>query len=180
MDVIRCQIKFRYTFSSYVASDSYTRCLRWTVYLELVSSFFFRYSDAAFMPLSIIYRNPVYHQMVFATLVISSAARVNYLLKRSQLTSSMPAKAKSVVGKLFSTGAALFVFGFLIWNLDNIYCDTLTRWKVSVGWPLAFFLEGMSDTFHFRDVIKTLIGHSWWHIFTVSSVELQAYPGILS
>ena len=88
-------------------------------------------------------RNPVYHQVVFATIVLSAAARVTYLLKWSDRTLHIPAKTKTTIGKAFSSGAALFAFGFLIWNLDNIYCDTLTRWKVSIGWPSAFLLEGL-------------------------------------
>jgi len=40
MVVIRCQVEFRHTLSPYMASDSYARCLRWTVYLELVSFIF--------------------------------------------------------------------------------------------------------------------------------------------
>lgn len=97
-----------------------------------------------------VYRNPVYHQVVFATIILTSTARVTYLLKWSKRTLGIPVKTKSTIGRLFSRGAALFAFGFLIWNLDNIFCDTLTRWKVYVGWPLAFLLEG----------------HSWWHVLT--------------
>jgi hypothetical protein len=90
-----------------------------------------------------VYRNPVYHQVVFATIVLSAAARVTYLLKWSDRTVDIPDKTKATIGKVFSSGAALFAFGFLIWNLDNVYCDTLTHWKVSIGWPCAFLLEGM-------------------------------------
>jgi dihydroceramidase len=39
-------------------------------------------------------------------------------------------------------GAWLFVFGFVVWNLDNIFCTALTRQKVAIGWPSAFLLEG--------------------------------------
>lgn len=97
-----------------------------------------------------IYRNPIYHQIVFAIIVISTAVRVTYLLKWSELTSSIPDNTKSTIGTLFGVGASLFALGFLVWNLDNIYCDTLTSWKNIVGWPRAFALEG----------------HSWWHILT--------------
>ncbi|KAG5342044.1 hypothetical protein C0989_005724 [Termitomyces sp. Mn162] len=88
------------------------------------------------------YRNPVYHQIVFASIVFTTVARVTYLLKWSDRTSDIPDKVISTIGKLFSSGAAMFALGFLIWNLDNIFCDTLTSWKVAVGWPRAFLLEG--------------------------------------
>ncbi|KAF8215870.1 ceramidase [Mycena galopus ATCC 62051] len=81
-------------------------------------------------------RNPIYHQVVFGVLLFSIAVRIYYLLKRK------------AIGILFGSGVAQFLFAFLLWNLDNIFCDTLTRWKVAIGWPLAFLLEG----------------HSWWHV----------------
>ncbi|RDB29029.1 Alkaline ceramidase 3 [Hypsizygus marmoreus] len=96
------------------------------------------------------YRNPVYHQFVFATIVLTTAGRITYLLKWSEHASRVPDNTKSIIGRLFCSGAAIFALGFLIWNLDNIFCDTLTRWKVSIGWPRAFLLEG----------------HSWWHVLT--------------
>ncbi|KAG6889983.1 hypothetical protein C0995_012943 [Termitomyces sp. Mi166 len=98
--------------------------------------------DVLFTWSYIVYRNPVYHQVVFASIVFTTTARVTYLLKWSDRTSDIPDRIKSTIGKLFSSGAAMFAFGFLIWNLDNIFCDALTRWKLAVGWPRAFLLEG--------------------------------------
>ncbi|KAF9015702.1 ceramidase [Cyathus striatus] len=97
-----------------------------------------------------VYRNPVYHQVVFASIVFTTTFRVIYLLKWSDAAPRIPDEKKSGIAKIFGTGAALFAFGFFVWNLDNIFCDTLIRWKIAIGWPSAFLLEG----------------HSWWHIFT--------------
>lgn len=80
--------------------------------------------------------------MVFATIVLTVTFRVTYLLKRSELAQHIPDHKKAIIGTLFSRGAAMFAVGFLIWNLDNIFCSTLTHWKVFVGWPRAFILEG--------------------------------------
>src|SRR4051794_36589996 len=81
---------------------------------------------------SIVYRNPVYHQCVFASLVLLTAFRTNYLLraKASKLTESL---RRSIL-KLFWTGTGLFAFGFFVWNLDNVFCETLTSWKRFIGW----------------------------------------------
>ena len=46
-------------------------------------------------------------------------------------------------------GAGMFALGFFVWNMDNIFCDTLTRWKVFIGWPWAFLLEGIF-AYHLR------------------------------
>ncbi|KAJ7161261.1 ceramidase [Mycena crocata] len=97
-------------------------------------------------------RNPVYHQVVFGILLLSIAFRVYYLLTRSDAGKRVPVDKRSAIGRLFGLGVAQFCLAFMLWNVDEIWCDTLTRWKVSLGWPLAFLLEG----------------HSWWHVFTAS------------
>lgn len=96
-------------------------------------------------------RNPVYHQFVFGVLVISAAIRVAHLLNWSVVRDRIPNDKKHDVASMFITGALTFTAGFGIWNVDNIFCGVLTTWKKSVGWPVAFLLEG----------------HSWWHILTV-------------
>lgn len=88
------------------------------------------------------YRNPVFHQVVFASLVLSTTFRITYILQKSEASRRIPDKKKSAIGKLFTTGAALFALGFLLWNMDNLFCHILTRWKIAIGWPLAFLLEG--------------------------------------
>ena len=94
-------------------------------------------------------RNPIYHQIIFASIVLIVALRITYLLKWSEHSLRIPSKKKSIIGSMFSRGAAMFALGFCIWNMDNIFCPTLTRWKMFVGWPRAFFLEGMS-VYHVR------------------------------
>ena len=89
-----------------------------------------------------VYRNPVYHQIVFASLIVITTLRVTYLLNLSDASQRIPAKAKKTITRFFSTGSAMFALGFLIWNVDNTFCHTLTAWKVSIGWPIAFLLEG--------------------------------------
>lgn len=105
---------------------------------------------------SIVYRNPVYHQVAFGTLAISTAFMIRHLLKWSEVRFRIPDEKKSQIGNIFGYGAGLFLLGFLVWNLDNIFCDGLTRFKVSIGWPLAFLFEG----------------HAWWHVLTVRSPKV--------
>ncbi|KAJ7109897.1 ceramidase [Mycena epipterygia] len=102
-------------------------------------------------------RNPVYHQVVFGILLFSIAFRIRYLLTRSDVGKRIPADKRYDIAKLFGVGVAQFVFAFILWNLDNIFCDQVTSWKVSLGWPLAFLLEG----------------HSWWHVFTASGTYFK-------
>jgi dihydroceramidase len=90
---------------------------------------------------SAIYRNPVYHQVVFATLMVITSLRILYLI-HSDTSDDIPPVVKKRIGKIYQTGLLTFLAGFAIWNLDNIYCSTLTAWKTAIGWPVAFLLEG--------------------------------------
>lgn len=87
--------------------------------------------------------------------MFTNAFRTVYLLKWSEFASRIPQEKKAAITRVFTSGAGIFIFGFLVWNLDNIFCNTITRWKHAIGWPIAFVLEG----------------HSWWHVFTVSLVS---------
>ncbi|KAJ6609388.1 ceramidase-domain-containing protein [Mycena sp. CBHHK59/15] len=106
-----------------------------------------------------IYRNPVYHQVVFGTLLISIAMRIHYLLTRSSVGSRIPLEKKRAISKLFGLGVGQFIFAFLIWNLDNLY--------LALGWPIAFLLEGTLHCF------LSPPGHSWWHVFTVRLILVE-------
>lgn len=92
---------------------------------------------------SFVYRDPVYHQIVFATLMLASFSRETYLLGWSEASRTIPDKKKAAIVEVLRTGFFMFLFGFFVWNLDNIFCDPWTRMKQAVGWPTAFFMEGM-------------------------------------
>ena len=47
---------------------------------------------------------------------------------------------------LVAFGLTVFLGGFGIWALDNVYCSTLRSWRRSVGLPWGILLEG----------------HGWW------------------
>ncbi|KFY28983.1 hypothetical protein V493_02621 [Pseudogymnoascus sp. VKM F-4281 (FW-2241)] len=57
---------------------------------------------------------------------------------------------KKEVRKLVWWGSAIFISGYVIWNIDNFTCSWLTHAKRKIGMPLSFLLEL----------------HGWWHIFT--------------
>jgi len=75
--------------------------------------------------------------------MFSTVFRVLYLLNWSEAGKMIPDRKKALCLTLYGRGAVMFVFGFFIWNLDNVFCGTLTRWKAAMGWPAAFFLEGI-------------------------------------
>jgi dihydroceramidase len=48
--------------------------------------------------------------------------------------------------KMIACGLSVVLGGFIIWNLDNIFCPTLRRWRRGIGLPWGIVLEG----------------HGWW------------------
>jgi dihydroceramidase len=51
---------------------------------------------------------------------------------------------------MVGVGLSIFLGGFGIWNLDNIYCSKIRRWRHEIGLPWGILLEG----------------HGWWHLMT--------------
>jgi hypothetical protein len=76
--------------------------------------------------------------------MIGTLIREAHLLYWSEASRTIPDKKKATIVQVLKTGAITFLFGFFVWNLDNIFCNPWTRIKHAVGWPMAFFLEGRS------------------------------------
>lgn len=72
--------------------------------------------------------------------MLAVAARATTLSRRP--SSPLAAGTRRTIIKIFWTGSLSFIVGFIIWNLDNAFCDVLKVWKASMGWPAAFVLEG--------------------------------------
>ncbi|KAH8981467.1 ceramidase-domain-containing protein [Lactarius hatsudake] len=70
--------------------------------------------------------NPVYHQCVFASLMVATLLREVHLLTRSDASRTLPDKKKAVIITILRTGLSS--------------CSSLV--KRAVGWPIAFFMEG--------------------------------------
>lgn len=113
---------------------------------------FFVIFDLLFTLSYAIFRNPIYHQVVFASLMLTVVARTEYIMRSRQLPEHMAKELKTI----FRIGATIFLTGFLIWNLDNVFCENITGWKTAIQWPSAFLLEG----------------HAWWHVLTAVGTYL--------
>ncbi|VEU19807.1 DEKNAAC100706 [Brettanomyces naardenensis] len=94
-----------------------------------------------------VWRNPVFHQIFYAILnfgiIFKSLGAIHRLVTDE--------KVRRLEYKLMILAFGLFGLGFFIWNIDNIYCSSITSFRRSVlGLPLGLLTEG----------------HGWWHIFT--------------
>lgn len=52
----------------------------------------------------------------------------------------------STMWVLILAGLSIFLSGFAIWQLDNIFCSTLRYWRRQIGLPWGIIMEG----------------HGWW------------------
>ena len=119
-------------------------------------------------------QDPAFHQTAYALLTIVMLCRSLYVMEfslRPSLTRreaewkmlrkrSMTADEKAVskaddrrdikilrtMWAMIGTGLSLFLFGFLLWGLDNRYCTELRTWRRQIGLPWGIVLEG----------------HGWW------------------
>lgn len=125
---------------------------------------------AAFITLYYHYlQDPTFHQNAYALLTATVLIRSMFImefalrpsLRGSVSKSSMTGEKKKPYLKredvrdreilirmwqLVGFGLTVFLGGFGIWNLDNIYCGQIRRWRRDVGLPWGIFLEG----------------HGWW------------------
>ena len=143
----RVQYYFHHHLVSLFCSDKLDACLTMMQSLQYSS----------------LYRNPVYHQVIFASLMFTVLFRTEYLMRLSpddinrangsqSRQNVLPKAMLKEIKTIFRVGCATFSAGFVIWNLDNLFCSCISRWKDAITWPLAFLLEG----------------HAWWHVLTVS------------
>jgi dihydroceramidase len=57
---------------------------------------------------------------------------------------------------MIAYGLTTFLGAFGIWQLDNIFCSDIRRWRQDMGLPWGILLEG----------------HGWWHVGTGKHVSI--------
>ncbi|KAL2199577.1 ceramidase-domain-containing protein [Corynascus similis CBS 632.67] len=102
-------------------------------------------------------KDPVFHQVAYGLLTAGTIFRGFYVMETG-LRPKLSQRKESAecdqymrnMYKLAFTGILMFLAGFFIWNMDNIYCHHLTNTKNNLLLPWSVVLEG----------------HGWWHILT--------------
>ncbi|KAI1304725.1 alkaline dihydroceramidase [Xylaria venustula] len=109
-------------------------------------------------------KDPQFHQDAYAILTATVVFSNMWIMERvlrpalqaredKRSTSSPVPSTRAFLSQMWimvATGLSIFLGGYLIWNLDNIYCDTIRRWRHQIQLPWAVVLEG----------------HAWWHLMT--------------
>lgn len=85
-------------------------------------------------------KEPIFHQVMYGMLVFTLVVRSIYIV-----TWVYP-----WLRGLGYTSLGVFLLGFLFWNIDNIFCDSLRNFRKKVP-PII----GVTTQFH-----------AWWHILT--------------
>uniref|UniRef100_A0A8D1V9X2 Alkaline ceramidase n=2 Tax=Sus scrofa TaxID=9823 RepID=A0A8D1V9X2_PIG len=85
-------------------------------------------------------KEPIFHQVMYGMLVFTLVVRSIYIV-----TWVYP-----WLRGLGYTSLGIFLMGFLLWNIDNIFCDSLRNFRKKVP-PII----GVTTQFH-----------AWWHILT--------------
>ncbi|QSZ31179.1 hypothetical protein DSL72_000742 [Monilinia vaccinii-corymbosi] len=108
-------------------------------------------------------QDPVFHQNMFALLTTVVVFRSMWIMEsllnpsRRQKGSTIDAAEQkrrdrrdaAILEKMWRmnyVGLGYVATAFGIWNLDNIYCGTIRRWRREMGLPWGILLEG----------------HAWW------------------
>ncbi|OQO00663.1 hypothetical protein B0A48_13153 [Cryoendolithus antarcticus] len=86
------------------------------------------------------------HDLAFVVQIAVVAFKTRSLIQ-TRVTAS---RDKLVLQRLTLLGAACFGIGYLLWQLDFIYCGSLNARKRQWGLPWSFLLEL----------------HGWWHVLT--------------
>ncbi|KAK4230706.1 ceramidase-domain-containing protein [Podospora fimiseda] len=101
-------------------------------------------------------KDPVFHQVAYGLLTLSTIVRgfyVMYYKLKPALCKRNPVQGELILKQMWqlaTSGIAMFLTGFFLWNLDNIFCKHITTTKQHLQLPWSVVLEG----------------HGWWHILT--------------
>lgn len=150
-DVLRISFNFWtnfqvWGFSEYTANEPviWTTCIMaamvwsWDVSNAVAYS---TYAALVFVAtaITVIYlhiKDPTFHQVAYALLTALVLSRSTYLLH----TRVDNAEARKNMWWTILIGVTSFLTGFVLWIIDNEFCDALRSVRHQIGVPWAFFL----------------------------------------
>ncbi|KAJ2983776.1 hypothetical protein NQ176_g444 [Zarea fungicola] len=114
-------------------------------------------------------KDPEFHQTAYAILTAIVVFHGMWVMESHLRPSLRTRHGKNgdeilkTMWAMVGTGLSVFLGGFLIWNLDNIHCGQIRRWRREIGLPWAVLLEG----------------HGWWHLMTGLGGNYVSYPDVI-
>lgn len=134
-------------FITYVAFDTGSASLPRTPFVRCLPYLLSIYSFGVSL-IYLRYPNPVFHQVAFGTLQLISTFRSVYTIRTAPEATYREKKNKADIIRFQTAAFFISLTGFLIWNIDNLFCDQLSLLKQYLGVPYSFVVEG----------------HAWWHL----------------
>ncbi|KAJ3192417.1 hypothetical protein HK101_006598 [Irineochytrium annulatum] len=110
-------------------------------------------------------KNPIFHEVCYGFLAVLAA--VYPILQIRTLADVQDLKGSDAIRnlyKLYFRSVFSYLFGFLLWNIENQNCNFFRQWRAGVGYPLRVFGEL----------------HMYWHLFTgIASYGLYIMAGYI-
>ncbi|OAV99145.1 hypothetical protein PTTG_02887 [Puccinia triticina 1-1 BBBD Race 1] len=152
---------FSSAFTTYVVFDTGRASLPRSRFVRSLPFLLFLYCSG-FTAIYLRHPNPVFLQVAFAAIQLTANFRAAYTICTAPVKTCKEQKNKAQIIRYLSAGFFTTLIGFLIWNVDNIFCDRISHLKQHLGIPWSFAVEG----------------HAWWHLATgtgayLSTVGLQ-------
>jgi len=136
-------------FITYVAFDTGSASLPRTRFVSCLPYILVIYSLVV-CAIYLRYPNPVFHQVAYGLIQTVATFRSAYTARGAPEGTFREQKNKADAIRYLLIGSATFLTGFLVWNIDNLFCDRISHLKEYLGTPWSFVLEG----------------HAWWHLAT--------------
>jgi len=90
----------------------------------------------------LLYPNPLFHQVSYGI----TQLYITYKLQALRARLPPDSRLNKDCTRLLSTGMALTILAFGIWNVDNVFCEDITNARDGKWWSVV------------------TQGHAWWHI----------------
>jgi dihydroceramidase len=95
------------------------------------------------------YPNPLFHQFSYGVLQVYITYKLQILRRKLPPDSKLNRDCTT----LLNSGVVLALLAFGIWNVDNVWCDDITRMRENRWWSVL------------------TQGHAWWHILAACAAN---------
>ena len=111
--------------------------------------------------------NPVFHEICYGLQVLVIVIENVYIIKKLNLSP-----------RLYALSFGYYLFGFLLWNIDNQMCSHLKGLRHRIDFYIEIFYNQSTKTMIFSSIVLKIVNliliilksftelHAMWHLFT--------------
>lgn len=167
------QVSLKFKFPAKILIDTTSFVVRSITILKNIFRKSFRNSNKfrrncrsnSVQPIEISTKFRDFWQVMYGAMALGSALRSMYLQRFYDHGQARDAELKrkiSKIRKIHLIGALMFVLGFVLWNIDNIFCEQLRaarkkmgEWEISTWGSSSFFEENRGEKCDIMGVFMT-------------------------